>query len=137
LAVDRNALRRLRSLLNDEEYGPKLARLRGTDERRVLDLVSEGRGREARAAINDADQRRLERERESRRRTLYRRAVDNVYRQHAPHGATRGGVEKWLSQADQAELRFAAGATRDQLVQRARQPPKTLGVREVNAFWYH
>lgn len=56
------AKRRLALLLRDEEYGPKLARLRRADERQVLDLVYENRGREARAAIVDLDKgRRLKR----------------------------------------------------------------------------
>jgi hypothetical protein len=127
----------LRTLLADEEYGPKLARLRGADERRVLDLVEQGRGRDARAAIDAADQRRLERLREARHATLYRRAVDNVTAQHQPWGATRGAVERHLGDATDAELRFAAGASRDQLVARARQPPRSLDRRDINPFWYH
>lgn len=137
MAADRNALRRLRSLLADEDYGPKLARLRGTDERRVLDLVEAGRGREARAAIDAADQRRRQRLAETRRASLYRRAVDNVTAQHAGAGATRSAVERHLADATDAELRFAAGATRDQLITRARLPPRTLERREINPFWYH
>ena len=134
MAADRNALRRLRSLLADEEYGPKLARLRGADERRALDLVEANRGREARQYIQDADQRRLQRVREARRASLYRRAVDNVAAQHqAPVPA----VERHLADATDAELRFAAGATRDQLVARARLPPRILERREINPFWYH
>jgi hypothetical protein len=50
-----NAKRRLALMLRDEEYGPKLARLRGTDERRVLDLIYENRGMEARSALRDLD----------------------------------------------------------------------------------
>jgi hypothetical protein len=62
------AKRRLSALLRDEEYGPKLVRLRRADERRVLDLVYEGKGREARAAIDDLDAGRR------RRRTLGEKA---------------------------------------------------------------
>jgi hypothetical protein len=49
------AKRRLAALLRDEEYGPKLARLSRKDERTVLDLVYENRGREARQAIIELD----------------------------------------------------------------------------------
>jgi hypothetical protein len=49
------AKRRLAVLLRDEEYGPKLARLRRADERHVLDLIYENRGREARKAIEELD----------------------------------------------------------------------------------
>lgn len=64
------AKRRLNALLRDEEYGPKLARLRRTDERRVLDLVYENKGIEARRAIDDLDASRR------RRRTLGEKARD-------------------------------------------------------------
>ena len=64
------AKRRLASLLRDEEYGPKLVRLNRADERRVLDLVYENRGREARQAIDDLDSGRR------RRRTLGTKARD-------------------------------------------------------------
>jgi hypothetical protein len=49
------AKRRLAALLRDEEYGPKLARLNRADERRVLELVYENRGREARQTIDQLD----------------------------------------------------------------------------------
>ncbi len=49
------AKRRLAALLRDVEYGPKLARLNRADERIVLDLVYENKGREARKAIDDLD----------------------------------------------------------------------------------
>lgn len=65
-----SAKRRLNALLRDEEYGPKLARLNRTDERRVLDLIYENRGREARQAIDDLDSRRR------RQRTLRDKARD-------------------------------------------------------------
>lgn len=62
------AKRRLHVLLRDEEYGPKLARLNRHDERVILDLVYEGRGLEARRALNDLDAGRR------RRRTLGEKA---------------------------------------------------------------
>jgi hypothetical protein len=65
-----SAKRRLNALLRDEEYGPKLARLKRSDERVVLDLVYENRGREARQAIDDLDSGRR------RRRTLGEKARD-------------------------------------------------------------
>ena len=49
------AKRRLAALLRDEEYGPRLVRLNRTDERTVLDLIYENRGREARAKIIELD----------------------------------------------------------------------------------
>jgi hypothetical protein len=64
------AKRRLALLLRDEEYGPKLVRLNRADERRVLELVYEGDGRQARRLINDLDSGRR------RRRTLGEKARD-------------------------------------------------------------
>lgn len=134
MAADRNALRRLNTLLADETYGPALARLRGEDERRVLQAVSENRGADARREILAADQRRRERVRVQRHTALFRRAVDNVAARHA---ARPRDVEKHLANATEAELRFAAGADRDQLIQRAREAPRTLEGRDINPFWYH
>lgn len=53
---DRNAERRLRAILNDEQYGPKLVRLNRADERRVLDLIEQNRGAEARKTILQLDE---------------------------------------------------------------------------------
>jgi hypothetical protein len=50
-----SAKRRLATLLRDEEYGPKLARLNRKDERIVLDLIYENRGREARTELDRLD----------------------------------------------------------------------------------
>lgn len=137
-AADRNARRRLKALLDSEEYGPALARLRGEDERRVLDLVSNNRGAEARREILAADQRRRTRVRTQRRAALLERAVRHTIDVHAPHYPVRdSSVRRNLDQATDAELRFAATATRDQMIDRARQPPAVLEPREINPFWYH
>lgn len=50
--------RRLRALLLDEDYGPKLARLNVADTTRVLRLVEANRGAEARKMIVELDERR-------------------------------------------------------------------------------
>lgn len=49
------AKRRLARILADEDYGPKLVRLKRSDERIVLDLIYENQGRDARASINELD----------------------------------------------------------------------------------
>jgi hypothetical protein len=138
--AERNALRRLQRLLDDEEYGPMLARLRGDDERRVLRLIDENRGREARAEIRAADARRREARRVSRRRQLEGQATRNMITRHLEGGARvyEQGVADGCRLMTDAELRFAATATRDELVERARQPPKVLTPRgDTNPFWYH
>jgi hypothetical protein len=138
---DRNALRRLQRLLDDEDYGPKLARLRGTDEQHVLGLISRNQGAAARAEINAADARRRETARASARMRLEKRAVDNQHARHREGGThpRRAALEGGARLMSDTDLRFAAGATRDQLVQRARQPPKHLTPRgeDWNPFWYH
>ena len=141
MAIDRNALRRLQRLLDDEDYGPKLARLRGTDEQRILDLIDRNRGKEARAEILAADQRRRETAAASRRRLLERRAVDNQVKAHREGGfdPNRDTLEDGARLMSNADLRFAATATRQQMVDRARQPPTVLTPRgeDWNPFWYH
>lgn len=64
--------RRVVRLLADEDYGPALARLNGTDTATVLRLVQENRGSEARLEILRLDARRRNaatRERSRRRAT--------------------------------------------------------------------
>jgi hypothetical protein len=138
VAADRNALRRLQRLLDDETYGPALARLRGDDERRVLQAISENRGADARREILAADQRRRDRIRDQRHQQLLHRATLNTMEQHRAHYiADYNTVRRHLQDGTDAELRFAATATRAQLVERARQAPRTLEAREINPFWYH
>lgn len=52
------AERRLNALLRDEEYGPKLARLNRADERIILDLIDQNKGREARKRLVELDENR-------------------------------------------------------------------------------
>lgn len=52
------AKRRLGTILADETYGPRLARLTNAEARPILDLVYENKGREARKAILEADENR-------------------------------------------------------------------------------
>lgn len=61
---ERNERRRLQRILADERYGPMLARLRGSREKQVLRLISEGLTKEAREAIVQHTENRLARRRE-------------------------------------------------------------------------
>lgn len=70
------AKRRLSLLLRDEEYGPKLVRLDRAGERRVLDLIYENRGREARTVLTDLDS--------QRRRSRSLRSIARTYAHKAP-----------------------------------------------------
>lgn len=47
--------RRLNTLLTDPEYGAMLARLNRSEEREILDLISDNRGREARKRLRELD----------------------------------------------------------------------------------
>jgi len=55
------AQKRLKRILDNEDYGPKLARLNRTDERRVLDLIDQNKMPEARKLIIELDRARKER----------------------------------------------------------------------------
>jgi len=63
--------RRLRTLLLNEDYGPKLVRLSNSDQQRVLQLVNQNKGREARALVNDLDVTRRRRNSTARRAKRY------------------------------------------------------------------
>lgn len=63
--------RRLRTILNDPEYGPKLVRLSAADQQRVLARVNQREGREARRLINELDEARRARARTSARARRY------------------------------------------------------------------
>lgn len=135
-----NAERRLTALLANEEYGPKLARLRGDDERRVLSLIEQNRGKEARAEINRLDEARREKRRAKSLSTEEKRerAVTNILRQEPR--ANRNNVTMRVFLMDDDDLAFAAVASKDDLHRRARERPAYHHPRtgdEINAFWYH
>ena len=90
---ERNARARLRTILMDEDYGPKLARLRGRAEREVLDLIEAGRGKEARQRIAELDeQRRARRATRDRARRFALRAPAN---RTGPNRPTDETTEFW------------------------------------------
>lgn len=53
--ADSLARRRLNTILADEDYGPKLVRLSKRDQRVVLDLIQDNKGRDARRTILELD----------------------------------------------------------------------------------
>lgn len=138
---NRNALRRLQTILNDEDYGPKLARLNRADERRVLDLIEQNKGKQARSEIL-----RLDEARRAKRRgrvkpinidELRRQAFANIRRQVNGHPKTvRLGVD--LMTPD--ELQYAAAATDDEIRVRAGDRSYAKYYDEIdddyNVFWY-
>lgn len=132
-----NARRMLRTILADPDYGADLARLGRADERAVLDLISEGKGREARKEITARTQARIGRERTARRVALQRRAARNMYAKHGTR-ANPTTIDRNVTHMTDAQLRTATTADRDTLITLARSippPPATGSV--VNPFWYH
>jgi hypothetical protein len=94
-----SAKRRLNALLRDEDYGPKLVRLKREDERRVLELVYENKGKEARQLIDDLDSARR------RRRTLGEKARDYA---RLPRRTRKDRWQTAMSQAQDHEQEFWA-----------------------------
>lgn len=137
MAVDRNTARRLRAILDNEEYGPKLARLHGTEERRILDLIDAGRGTEARREILAADQRRREHLRVQARARLLHHAAVNTVKQHRHYGTTYDQAVYYLKYATNADLKRAATADDAELHRLAREPPRIMHPKDINPFWYH
>lgn len=146
------AERRLLRILSDESYGPKLARLRGEDESRVLRLIDQNKGKEARSEIVRLDEERRERNRirkegsprqpqisrPTSRAAREREAVNNILR-HAEGRANRKRVIRNVKLMDNDELEFAATASFDDLIDRARRPAYTQSAdgEDLNPFWYH
>lgn len=134
------AQRRLARILADEEYGPKLARLRGNAETRILHLIQENKGKEARAAILEEDEnRRVKRRAPTASRAVKeQKAVDNILRKLTTH-ANHTTVSRNVKLMTIVELDFAADATSDELRRRATQGSTRKDSRgnDVNPFWYH
>lgn len=132
--------RRLLYILSDELYGPKLARLRGEDERKVLELISENKGGEAREAILEADERRrAKRRRGSNREAREAAAVANILRQFGKK-ARADRVRRNVSLMTPKDLDFAADASADELRMRARRKASKIDPEDgksINPFWYH
>lgn len=152
------AERRLQRILSNEDYGPKLARLRGEDERYILRLIDQNKGKLARREILRLDEERRARERAKRaarraakrsstprqlirgptREQRERLAIANILRQTGGK-ASRTRVTLNVSYMNDEELDFAAIADINGLARRAKRPPdrKTATGDDLNPFWYH
>lgn len=138
-----NEEKRLRRILLDEDYGPKLVRLNPRDQREILDLISENRGKDARRRITELDEQRrsaMRRPAKGARRTLAakrRDAIENINRR-LEGLANQSRVIIGVSHMRDDELDFAIQANAEQLRNAARQAP-TVSTREgdINPFWYH
>lgn len=133
------ASRRLQRILADKDYGPKLVRLSPSDQRTVLDLISENQGREARASINELDANRREREEEKARVRQHPRVVQVLYQLHGPrtpHQVDR--ISRNASEMTAAQMRRVLGLTgqklRNYVIGHAAQPAPAG--KTINPFWY-
>lgn len=133
--------RRLRRFTTDPRYGPKLKHLPQREQRRILDLVTGNRGRQARQELLTADTARKEarnaRERRARRSKAENSAISNLTKR-LPE-ARRSSLERHMEQMTYRDLKFAREATREELQEAARSGKRTITINgeEVNLFWYH
>ena len=142
---ERGERRRLRAILSDEEYGPKLVRLSKSDQRTILDLISENKGREARKRILELDERRRETVRIGSRIRRARERIRKAAEQRIAEGGRPGGreldpdmsVEKWdrryTGHKDPAMLAELAGATIDEVRANAYGDRNA----QYSIWWYH
>lgn len=131
-----NAVKRLERILNDEDYGPKLARLNRKDEAYILDLIDRNKGREARKEILRLDIAR----RESRRtRTVKLPTIDELRakayaRLRAMIKGKPATQQKGVSLMNTDQLNIALTADADTLRAKAAEYPD-IDI-EYNVFWY-
>lgn len=131
--------RRLSRFTKDPRYGPKLSRLPKTEQRRLLDMVAAGQGRQARKDVLVTEQARREtRNAQARQRRLTRSvdtALHNVSRQLPEARVER--MKDRFAQMSWQDRKFAQTATREELRERARSGPTiTINGVEINPFWY-
>jgi hypothetical protein len=144
---------RLIRILTNEDYGPKLARLRGDEERYILRLIDQNKGKEARREILRLDEERRARERARReatrspprtsirgptRKERERRAIANILR-IVGGKANRKRVTVNVSYMTDEELDFATQSDFLGLARRAKLSPdrRTVTGNDLNPFWYH
>lgn len=136
-----NAVKRLERILNDEDYGPKLARLNRKDETYVLDLIDRNKGREARKEILRLDTERRERRRGSSIVQLRAKAYTRLRAMLKGKPATQ---KRGVSLMNKDQLNYATSASDSQIRDRAKAQtrdqdptayPDDLEI-EYNVFWY-
>lgn len=141
------AAKRLERILANEEYGPKLARMNRRDEAYILDLIERNQGKKARAEIIRLDEARREQRRTRGRQpqqqsfvidknTLRRKAANNIIRQVGGKPPT---VHKNVQYMDDDDLQFAGVATRNEIIERAKQRGYVEAPDidyDINPFWY-
>ena len=144
-----NAMRRLESILKDEDYGPKLVRLNRKDEAYVLDLIDRNKGREARKEILRLDRERIARRRKPTRKVTAKAPTSPSIEQLRAKAYARlramlkgrpSTVQKGVDLMTPDELGFALSANGTDLRAKAKDAPipyPELDDDEFNVFWYH
>lgn len=146
---------RLKRILDNEDYGPKLVRLNKSQQRVVLDLISANKGREARTAILKFDEERLTKVRTRRKAKpkvltedilpsrpptprLFWEYVAMWIKTHLnPNLNTKRYVEKALQNSgaeDYADVAEALGNTADMWRQKASNANREF---RWSPFYYH
>lgn len=141
------AMRRLESILNNEEYGPKLVRLNRTDEAYILDLVDRNQGLKARKEILRLDEQRRSNARE-RRQARKAPVIDiNALRAKAYAKMRRSfnnshphRVKRNLSYATSSDLEYIIESTPDEIRAKAADRGNIRTYEdddiELNVYWY-
>ena len=130
--------RRLQRILNDETYGPALVRLNRAQQREVLDLISEDRGREARQRILALDE-----QRRAARRTKLRtwRAWAQYLHDHVDQRMDVNQFVEWAEQNASTDDWAHALEALDQHTSAddiADQASRDATARlDYSPFWYH
>lgn len=141
------AMRRLESILSNEEYGPKLVRLNRKDEAYILDLIDRNKGREARKEILRLDEQRRSNARERRQarkapvidiNVLRQRAYDKMRRSFSNSHPHR--VKRNLSYATSSDLEYIIESTPDEIRAKAADRGNIRTYEdddiELNVYWY-
>jgi hypothetical protein len=120
--------------------------LHGEDEARILRLIDQNKGEEARREILRLDEERRARQRATRRtpqsakKRLTRKAkieaaTTNILRKVPFANVTT--VSRNVGYMTDGELDFAMDATTDELRSKAVGPARSMAGKPFNPFWYH
>jgi hypothetical protein len=158
----RNERRRLRRLLRSDIYGPALERLKASEQRQILDLISVGTSKQVRERLTelDAQRRQAVRERSQRRRQALKQAqtwktapgvkvtssmveararMDRIMRTHSAFRTIDEWEVRARANASPEDLRTIANGPDDLVLDRGSEDAYAQQQGDLNysAFWYH
>ena len=143
-------MKRLERVLNNEDYGPKLARMNRADERRILDMIDRNvHYTKVHKEIDRLDEARRTKQRV--RRTRVKRPVVKSIEQMRRDAFLHMNAQlrnkwkykeetnrKYVNVMDKQDLDRAMTASKRELEDLGRAPAYVdLGDIEINPFWYH